>query len=202
MRKIVDGLLCPHCNATFTGNEGRKFCSIECKNAAQRAPPVACDQCGVSFQKRKRVQRFCSLPCSTTHIGNHLRKWDDRCRSRVAKLWAEGIPTREIGRLLGGKSKNVIISLAHRMGLQPRPSVIRPLYGPPRPPAAPKLEPEVIRMLSVLPFIPPVVAPHKACQFIEGEARSHAYCGCAAKRGYSWCQKHYEIVFTAESRAA
>jgi GcrA cell cycle regulator len=66
---------------------------------------------------------------------------DDR-RCRLTALWSDGLPTREIARLLG-VTKNAVIGQAHRLKLPPRPSPISraATAHETKPPAAPRPPP-------------------------------------------------------------
>ena len=50
--------------------------------------------------------------------------WDDDNVSRLRELWDQGLPTAQIGKLLGF-TKNAVVGKAHRIGLERRPSPIR-----------------------------------------------------------------------------
>lgn len=50
--------------------------------------------------------------------------WTDEQIEELIRLWNEGHPTSEIGRLLG-TTKNAVVGKAHRMGLTKRQSPIR-----------------------------------------------------------------------------
>ncbi len=50
--------------------------------------------------------------------------WDNNNVSRLRDLWDQGLPTAQIGKLLGF-TKNAVVGKAHRIGLERRPSPIR-----------------------------------------------------------------------------
>ena len=50
--------------------------------------------------------------------------WDNDNVSRLRDLWDQGLPTAQIGKLLGF-TKNAVVGKAHRIGLERRPSPIR-----------------------------------------------------------------------------
>ena len=50
--------------------------------------------------------------------------WDDNNVARLRELWDQGLPTAQIGKLLGF-TKNAVVGKAHRIGLERRPSPIR-----------------------------------------------------------------------------
>ena len=50
--------------------------------------------------------------------------WDNENVARLRDLWDQGLPTAQIGKLLGF-TKNAVVGKAHRIGLERRPSPIR-----------------------------------------------------------------------------
>ena len=50
--------------------------------------------------------------------------WNDDNVAQLKELWDQGLPTAQIGRLLG-VTKNAVVGKAHRIGLERRPSPIR-----------------------------------------------------------------------------
>ena len=50
--------------------------------------------------------------------------WDETNVARLRELWDQGLPTAQIGKLLGF-TKNAVVGKAHRIGLERRPSPIR-----------------------------------------------------------------------------
>ena len=50
--------------------------------------------------------------------------WNDKNVSRLRDLWDQGLPTAQIGKLIGF-TKNAVVGKAHRIGLERRPSPIR-----------------------------------------------------------------------------
>ena len=50
--------------------------------------------------------------------------WDDENVAKLRELWDQGLPTAQIGKLLGF-TKNAVVGKAHRIGLERRPSPIR-----------------------------------------------------------------------------
>ena len=50
--------------------------------------------------------------------------WDDENVTKLRDLWDQGLPTAQIGKLLGF-TKNAVVGKAHRIGLERRPSPIR-----------------------------------------------------------------------------
>jgi len=50
--------------------------------------------------------------------------WNEENVARLRELWDQGLPTAQIGKLLGF-TKNAVVGKAHRIGLERRPSPIR-----------------------------------------------------------------------------
>ncbi len=73
--------------------------------------------------------------------------WDENNVTKLRELWDQGLPTAQIGKLLGF-TKNAVVGKAHRIGLERRPSPIRRTAVKPdrkkaRSPVMPKLNFEV-----------------------------------------------------------
>ena len=69
--------------------------------------------------------------------------WDENNVGRLKELWDQGLPTAQIGKLIGF-TKNAVVGKAHRIGLERRPSPIRRTAVKPdrkkaRSPVTPKL---------------------------------------------------------------
>ena len=43
--------------------------------------------------------------------------WTEKAVKTLCSLWSKGVPAREIGKRLGGISRNAVIGMAHRLGL-------------------------------------------------------------------------------------
>ena len=52
--------------------------------------------------------------------------WTDERIDRLKKMWADGATASQIADELGGVSRNAVIGKAHRLGLDARPSPVRP----------------------------------------------------------------------------
>lgn len=65
--------------------------------------------------------------------------WTDERIERLKELWSKGITASQIADELGGVSRNAVIGKAHRLGLQSRPSPVKPNEpgAAPRTPEAP-----------------------------------------------------------------
>ena len=75
--------------------------------------------------------------------------WNDDNVARLRELWDQGLPTAQIGKLIGF-TKNAVVGKAHRIGLERRPSPIRRTAVKPdrkkaRSPITPKLNFETIK---------------------------------------------------------
>ena len=68
--------------------------------------------------------------------------WPEAKKQQLRAEWDAGTPSAEIGRRLGGMSKNSVVGMARRMGLAGRPSPIQRDGAPPAPrrPKPPKLQ--------------------------------------------------------------
>tara|TARA_A100001011_G_scaffold395611_1_gene491128 strand:+ start:2751 stop:3221 length:471 start_codon:yes stop_codon:yes gene_type:complete len=79
--------------------------------------------------------------------------WDENNVTKLRELWDQGLPTAQIGKLLGF-TKNAVVGKAHRIGLERRPSPIRRTAVKPdrkkaRSPVMPKLNFETMQENSV-----------------------------------------------------
>ena len=52
--------------------------------------------------------------------------WTDERIDRLKELWTKGMTASQIADELGGVSRNAVIGKAHRLGLQSRPSPVKP----------------------------------------------------------------------------
>jgi GcrA cell cycle regulator len=52
--------------------------------------------------------------------------WTDERIDRLKSLWTQGMTASQIADELGGVSRNAVIGKAHRLGLQARPSPVKP----------------------------------------------------------------------------
>ena len=77
--------------------------------------------------------------------------WTDERIELLRTSWEAGQTASQIAEALGGVSRNAVIGKAHRLGLQARPSPVRPnepvvaapvVAAPPPPPVEPEPEPE------------------------------------------------------------
>src|ERR1700746_3158726 len=52
--------------------------------------------------------------------------WTEERIDRLKKMWHDGAPASQIAEELGGVSRNAVIGKAHRLGLEQRPSPVKP----------------------------------------------------------------------------
>src|SRR6478609_389649 len=52
--------------------------------------------------------------------------WTEERIERLKSMWAEGSTASQIAEDLGGVSRNAVIGKAHRLGLESRPSPVKP----------------------------------------------------------------------------
>jgi len=62
--------------------------------------------------------------------------WTDERIDRLKKMWSEGATASQIADELGGVSRNAVIGKAHRLGLDARPSPVKPGEEKEKKPAA------------------------------------------------------------------
>ena len=146
--------------------------------------------------------------------------WNDENVSRLRELWDQGLPTAQIGKLLGF-TKNAVVGKAHRIGLERRPSPIRRTAVKPdrkkaRSPVIPKLnfesqaglnnsdtnKTEYQQTTSNIKFQPKTknlfaVAPKRGCEWPEGhpdEVEFH-FCGKERFEDKPYCLDHCAVAY-------
>ncbi len=129
-------------------------------------------------------------------------RWQAEPEAELRRRWDAGQPTELIGRALG-VSKNAVIGKAHRLGLEPRPSPIKPRRPVERmakdaTPAAPG----EAKAPAAKPPKPGKGDPSRLarvprtnqdpCQWIEGEPSADDKCKCGARAvaGRPYCLEH------------
>jgi GcrA cell cycle regulator len=85
--------------------------------------------------------------------------WTDERINRLKKLWSKGVTASQIAEELGGVSRNAVIGKAHRLGLQSRPSPVKPNEPEPRAKAKAKAKPPAKGQAKAAPAPPPKPAP-------------------------------------------
>ena len=86
--------------------------------------------------------------------------WTDERIDQLKEMWTRGMTASQIADELGGVSRNAVIGKAHRLGLQSRPSPVKPnepLPAKPRTKAA--AVPEESRETAPAPVVVPAGAP-------------------------------------------
>ena len=138
--------------------------------------------------------------------------WNDDNVLRLKELWDQGLPTAQIGKLLGF-TKNAVVGKAHRIGLERRPSPIRRTAIKPdrkkaRSPVMPKLNFETSKEITntqnkeTVTFQPVVknlfAQPKKrGCEWPEGhpdEPEFH-FCGKERFEEKPYCLNHCAIAY-------
>ncbi len=86
--------------------------------------------------------------------------WTDERIERLKEMWSRGMTASHIADDLGGVSRNAVIGKAHRLGLQSRPSPVKPNEPAPAPRArvAAAAPPEALSVAEA-PSSQPVVRP-------------------------------------------
>ena len=137
--------------------------------------------------------------------------WDENNVNKLRDLWDQGLPTAQIGKLLGF-TKNAVVGKAHRIGLERRPSPIRRTAVKPdrkkaRSPVMPKLNFETNKETNSpqkenLVFQPAVknlinTNPKRGCEWPEGhpdEVDFH-FCGQERFEDKPYCIKHCSVAY-------
>ena len=102
--------------------------------------------------------------------------WDDKNVSKLRELWDQGLPTAQIGKLLGF-TKNAVVGKVRRLDLAMR-----------RAPAQPKREPNVVTLDRL---------KANQCSWPEGEPGKDdfRFCGNLALNGKPYCEKHCAVAY-------
>ena len=135
--------------------------------------------------------------------------WNDDNVSRLRELWDQGLPTAQIGKLLGF-TKNAVVGKAHRIGLERRPSPIRRTAVKPdrkkaRSPIMPKLNfenqdnEEIVAKKTFQPMVKNLFTSNKkrGCEWPEGhpdEPNFH-FCGEDRFEDKPYCLKHCAVAY-------
>ena len=137
--------------------------------------------------------------------------WDDNNVAKLRDLWDQGLPTAQIGKLLGF-TKNAVVGKAHRIGLERRPSPIRRTAVKPdrkkaRSPVMPKLNFESTKEQEIVSKEPavfqPVVkniftaAPKRGCEWPEGhpDEADIRFCGKDRFEDKPYCLDHCAVAY-------
>ena len=137
--------------------------------------------------------------------------WDESNVTRLRELWEQGLPTAQIGKLLGF-TKNAVVGKAHRIGLERRPSPIRRTAVKPdrkkaRSPIIPKLNfenksndnKEVHKNKNVFHPVTSLFSTQnkKGCEWPLGhpdESDFH-FCGKERIEGKPYCLNHCNVAY-------
>ena len=138
--------------------------------------------------------------------------WDNDNVSRLKELWDQGLPTAQIGKLLGF-TKNAVVGKAHRIGLERRPSPIRRTAVKPdrkkaRSPIMPKLNFDLNKEeaketpkqhQSFLPAIKNLFSNNskRGCEWPEGhpDESDFKFCGKDRFEEKPYCIEHCAVAY-------
>ena len=142
--------------------------------------------------------------------------WDEENITKLRELWDQGLPTAQIGKLLGF-TKNAVVGKAHRIGLERRPSPIRRTAVKPdrkkaRSPVMPKLnfESKATSSLSQnenVSFSPVVksmfnTSTKRGCEWPVGhpDETDFHFCGKERFEDKPYCLDHCEIAYVVPEK--
>ena len=138
--------------------------------------------------------------------------WDESNVARLKELWDQGLPTAQIGKLLGF-TKNAVVGKAHRIGLERRPSPIRRTAVKPdrkkaRSPIIPKLNfetdkeevEEIVKpQQSFQPLVKNLITNHtkRGCEWPEGhpDESDFKFCGKDRFEDKPYCLDHCAVAY-------
>ena len=138
--------------------------------------------------------------------------WDDNKVSKLRELWDQGLPTAQIGKLLGF-TKNAVVGKAHRIGLERRPSPIRRTAVKPdrkkaRSPIMPKLNFEVkkdevkenpVHQQTFQPLVKNLFTKSvkRGCEWPEGhpDESDFKFCGKERFEDKPYCIDHCAVAY-------
>ena len=138
--------------------------------------------------------------------------WDDNNVSKLRELWDQGLPTAQIGKLLGF-TKNAVVGKAHRIGLERRPSPIRRTAVKPdrkkaRSPIMPKLNFEVkkdevkenpVHQQTFQPLVKNLFTKSvkRGCEWPEGhpDESDFKFCGKERFEDKPYCIDHCAVAY-------
>ena len=138
--------------------------------------------------------------------------WNDENVIKLRDLWDQGLPTAQIGKLLGF-TKNAVVGKAHRIGLERRPSPIRRTAVKPdrkkaRSPVMPKLNFETsnespnIKINDTALFQPVIknmfpTPAKRGCEWPEGDPDEPDFHFCEKERldDRPYCLDHCAVAY-------
>ena len=142
--------------------------------------------------------------------------WDENNVTKLRELWDQGLPTAQIGKLLGF-TKNAVVGKAHRIGLERRPSPIRRTAVKPdrkkaRSPVMPKLnfenkQDEVSKGNDSSSFQPVVKnlfnsSVKRGCEWPKGhpDENDFHFCGKERFEDKPYCLDHCTIAYVVPEK--
>ena len=133
--------------------------------------------------------------------------WNDSNVARLKELWDQGLPTAQIGKLLGF-TKNAVVGKAHRIGLERRPSPIRRTAVKPdrkkaRSPIVPTLNFETSNEATKQNAFQPAVKnlfssqTKRGCEWPEGhpDESDFKFCGKNRFEDKPYCIDHCAVAY-------
>ena len=142
--------------------------------------------------------------------------WDDNNVAKLRELWDQGLPTAQIGKLLGF-TKNAVVGKAHRIGLERRPSPIRRTAVKPdrkkaRSPVMPKLNFETQQETSTAnkeySGFQPVIknmftsSIKRGCEWPQGhpDETDFHFCGKERFEDKPYCLEHCAVAYVVPEK--
>ena len=142
--------------------------------------------------------------------------WDENNVSKLRELWDQGLPTAQIGKLLGF-TKNAVVGKAHRIGLERRPSPIRRTAVKPdrkkaRSPVMPKLnfesKPEASLESNDNVSFQPVIknmfntSSKRGCEWPQGhpDEIDFQFCGKERYEDKPYCLDHCAVAYVVPDK--
>ena len=142
--------------------------------------------------------------------------WDENNVSKLRELWDQGLPTAQIGKLLGF-TKNAVVGKAHRIGLERRPSPIRRTAVKPdrkkaRSPVMPKLnfesKPEASLESNDNTSFQPVIknmfntSSKRGCEWPQGhpDEIDFQFCGKERYEDKPYCLDHCAVAYVVPDK--
>ena len=133
--------------------------------------------------------------------------WNESNVARLKELWDQGLPTAQIGKLLGF-TKNAVVGKAHRIGLERRPSPIRRTAVKPdrkkaRSPIVPTLKfeesKEVFKQQTFQPTVKNLFTNQtkRGCEWPEGhpDESDFKFCGKDRFEEKPYCIDHCAVAY-------
>jgi len=138
--------------------------------------------------------------------------WNESNVARLKELWDQGLPTAQIGKLLGF-TKNAVVGKAHRIGLERRPSPIRRTAVKPdrkkaRSPIVPTLKfeasKEVLEQQTFQPAVKNLFTNQtkRGCEWPDGhpDESDFKFCGKDRFEDKPYCIDHCAVAYVIPER--